>query len=373
MEVIIAGLNAIPLNHARPADPSAQSATVHDGHVRAAPLMGLPELLRELGQDPAAVFAQAGFDPGLLGDPENAVSFNAGGRLLATCVSVTDCPHFGLLLGERTGPECLGQIGELVAHSPDLGQALRNVVRHLHLHDRGAVPTLSVGEGLARFGYTVYQPGVAATAQIYDLAAAITCNLVRALCSPGWVPEAVLLSHAAPADLLVYRRVFRVRPRFDAEQTAVVFPAALLGRRLPDANPLRYRELEAQIAALAASTHSDLAAKVRRVTCNLLLGGEGSLESVAEHFSLHPRTLNRRLEGQGTSYRKLREECRQALAGQFLRDTDLPVAEIAARLVYADSAAFTHAFRRWNGCTPSAWRANQRTRVQAATAPSVAN
>jgi AraC-like DNA-binding protein len=345
---------------------------VNDGCVRTAPLAAIPGLLRDLGQDPAAIFAEAGINPRLLENPEHIVPFSAAGRLLAACASATDCPHFGLLLGKRTGLDCLGLVGQLVAHSPDLGQALRNFVLNLHLHDRGAVPTLSVSEGEARLGYAIYQPGVAGTAQIYDLAATIACNLLRALCGETWRPKGVLLAHDRPAEPVLYRQIFGVRPRFAAEQTAVVFPTTWLDRRLPGADPLRYRELEARIAELSAATQSDLAAQVRRVTCNLLLCGQGSLESVAGIFSLHPRTLNRRLQGQGTSYRQLREECLQALACQYLRDTELPVAEIAARLVYADSAAFTHAFRRWSGCTPTAWRAAQRIQACPVPGPSVA-
>jgi AraC-like DNA-binding protein len=341
-------------------DPCEQSTAVNDGCIRAAPLAGASGLLRELGAEPAAVFAQAGVDPRLFECPDNIVPFSAAGRLLLACASATDCPHFGLLLGERTGIECLGVVGDLARHSPSLGLALRNMVLHLHLHDRGAVPTLAIADGEARLGYAIYQPGVAGTVQIYDLAAAIACNLVRDLCGQTLRPQRVLLAHDRPADPALYRQVFGVRPRFAAEQTAVAFPAVWLDRPLPDADAVRYRKLESRIAELSAATRGDLAAQVRRVTCNLLLCGQGSLESVSGLFALHPRTLNRRLQAQGTSYRQLREECRLALSCQYLRDTELPMAEIAARLVYADSAAFTHAFRRWSGCTPTAWRAAQR-------------
>ncbi len=359
------------MNGVAPRDAGVQSAAVSDGSVRAAPLAGIPRLLLDLGQDPEAVFATAGIDQRLLQNPENHVSFNAAGRLLAACVSATRCPHFGLLLGERAGIECLGLVGQLAALSPDLRQALRSIVLYLHLHDRGAVPTFSVNGDQVRLGYAVYHPGVVGTTQIYDLAAAITCNIVRALCSPTWRPSEVLLPHASPPNLAPYRRILGIRPRFLGDQMALVFPAATLDRPLQGADPLRYRALEARIMELSAGARGDLAAQVRRVTCNLLLCGQGSLESVAGLFALHPRTLNRRLQGQGTSYRQLREECRQALSCQYLRDTDLPVAEIAARLVYADGAAFTRAFRRWSGCTPTAWRASQRTETRSATGSSV--
>jgi hypothetical protein len=150
-----------------PPEAAAQLAAVSDGALRAGPLAGIPQLLRDLGQDPTAVFAAADFDLHVLEHLENTVSFTAVGRLLDTCVEATACPHFGLLIGQRVGIEGLGLVGLLAQHSPTLKQALRNIVLHLHLHDRGAVPTLSVGHSEARLGYIIYQPGVTATAQIY--------------------------------------------------------------------------------------------------------------------------------------------------------------------------------------------------------------
>jgi AraC-like DNA-binding protein len=339
-----------------PPPAAAQLTTVRDGTVRAGPLTGIPGLLRELGQEPAAVLAAAGVEPHLLDDPENTISFATGGRLLGVCVETTGCAHFGLLLGSRAGLEALGLVGMLAAHSADLGQALHNVVLHLHLHDRGAIVTLTVSGDEARLGYAIYQPGVEATAQIYDTALAIAGNALRTLCGPAWRAREVLFSHARPPDLTPYRRIFGVRPRFGAEQSALVFPAAWLEHPLRGADPMLYRTLAQRIADLSTSSWGDLAAQVRRVTCHLLLCGQGSLESVANVFAVHPRTLNRRLLGQGASFRQLRDECLHALACQYLRDTTLPVAEIAALLDYADAASFTRAFRRWSGTTPAAWR-----------------
>jgi AraC-like DNA-binding protein len=99
---------------------------------------------------------------------------------------------------------------------------------------------------------------------------------------------------------------------------------------------------------------------MRRVVRNLLLGGRGSLDQVAQVFSIHRRTLNRRMRDRGVTVRGLVEEVRYDIACQLLRETDLKAVEIAAVLDYADAASFTRAFRRWSGTTPSAWRTGQR-------------
>ena len=345
---------------ALPPNAEAQVAAIADGAVRAGPLTGIPQLLRDLGQDPAVVFASADFDPRVLEDPENTVSFTRGGRLLETCVEATACPHFGLLIGQRVGIEGLGLVGMLARNSPTPMHALRNIVLHLHLHDRGAVPILSVDDSEASLGYVIYQPGVRATAQIYDISAAVGYNILRALCGPGWRPRSVLLPHARPHDPTPYRRVFGVTPSFDADETALVFAADRLKRPLRGADPALYRKLQDRVDELSAAVYHDLASRVRRIACNLLHCGSGSLESAADVLSMHPRTLDRQLQRSGTSYRLLRDECAQAHASHLLLETDLPVAEIAARLQYASHPAFTRAFRRWTGSTPASWRASRR-------------
>lgn len=41
---------------------------------------------------------------------------------------------------------------------------------------------------------------------------------------------------------------------------------------------------------------------------------------------------------------------------QLLRDTSLPIADIASSVDCADASAFTHAFKRCSGVSPGAWR-----------------
>jgi len=72
---------------------------------------------------------------------------------------------------------------------------------------------------------------------------------------------------------------------------------------------------------------------------------------------MHRRTVNRSLRAQGTSFRVLIHEARYDIALQLLRDTRVPVREIAAALDYSECAAFVRAFRRCSGTSPRAWRA----------------
>jgi AraC-like DNA-binding protein len=99
---------------------------------------------------------------------------------------------------------------------------------------------------------------------------------------------------------------------------------------------------------------------VRGVLQSAVLTEQGSADQVASIFSMHSRTLHRRLAESGTSFRKLLDECRFTIACQMLTDTDVNVGRITEMLSYADSSAFTRAFRRWSGTTPAQWRVRSR-------------
>ena len=72
---------------------------------------------------------------------------------------------------------------------------------------------------------------------------------------------------------------------------------------------------------------------------------------------MHSHTLSRRLEGFGTGFHDLVDECRFEIARQMLENTALSVADIGTSLGYSRSSAFIRAFRRWSGTTPAQWRA----------------
>ena len=81
-----------------------------------------------------------------------------------------------------------------------------------------------------------------------------------------------------------------------------------------------------------------------------------SLERVARLMRLSVRTLQRRLAEHGTSFRAACDVTRRRLAEDMLRDASTPISDVAFRLGYAEPASFHHAFRRWNGHSPRAYR-----------------
>lgn len=109
-------------------------------------------------------------------------------------------------------------------------------------------------------------------------------------------------------------------------------------------------------AQVQAAGRATIVQKASRALRTLLLHGKGSGDDVAQALAIHRRTLNRRLRAEGTTFRKVLDCVRFAVAKEMLEDSGVSIPEIAASLGYADYVSFTRAFRRWTGNTPGAWR-----------------
>ena len=98
-----------------------------------------------------------------------------------------------------------------------------------------------------------------------------------------------------------------------------------------------------------------VAADIRRILIEQP-GRYPSIEAIAGRLSMYPRSLRRKLQAEGTSYRDLLAEVRMRLATEYLRKTRMTNEEIAGRLGYSDAANFRHAFIRWTGKSPTEFR-----------------
>jgi AraC-like DNA-binding protein len=324
--------------------------------VRIGGTFAIPAVLRSLGADPGEVLAESGLDLDLFDDPDNRIPYAARNRLLEHCAVRTGCPHFGLLVGQQGGLHSLGLVGLLVKYSPDVGAALRSLVRHMHLHVRGAVLTLAADDSMAMLAYEVYQPRATATDQVGDGAVAVMFNFMRELCGREWKPIEAQFAHRRPKDVGPFRKVFGAPLRFDAEHYAVVFSGAWLGCPLPETDVTLRRLLQREIDTLEARHGNDFPEQVRSVLRTVLVTGHANADQVAKLFSMRSYTLARRLQEFGVGFQALVDETRFEIARQMLENSAMEVSAIAALLDYASASAFTRAFRRWSGTTPAQWR-----------------
>ncbi|WP_137825511.1 AraC family transcriptional regulator [Brevibacterium sp. 2SA] len=114
-------------------------------------------------------------------------------------------------------------------------------------------------------------------------------------------------------------------------------------------------ELRRRLADLDA--HASTRDRVQSVLVESLPAGDPSIGAVTRRLATSPRTLQRQLKAEGTSFQAVLAETRSDLARHYLVRNDLRTAEIAFLLGYTDTNSFYRAFKTWTGMTPEGARA----------------
>ena len=332
-----------------------------DSSIRASVLRGLPPILEEHGVEATRVFHSFGVGPVMRHVTDRRIPFRTLGALLEHSSRLARCGHFGLLAAKSFQLSDTGLFGAVALNSPTVGRALSEFNRRWHLHDNAAIGLVRrVDRRRVALTYAILDGNTTGASEITDGALAMLYRSMRELAGPDWFPERVLMSRRRPRSPLPYRRFFGADVRFDAEVSALVFDDAWLSRPVAGADGELHRSLTSCIDAAGSAHGSDWPTTVRFATCSKLLAGDASASRVANHLGVSRRTLSRRLDACGTSFRELSDEVQFNLALHMLRNTSLPVLAVAESLGYADASGFSRAFHRWNGTSARSLRSAMR-------------
>jgi AraC-like DNA-binding protein len=169
--------------------------------------------------------------------------------------------------------------------------------------------------------------------------------------------------YAQPSDLGPYRAVFgtETRLRFDTDAGAVLFLAADLDLPLRYSDPKLHALLASHLRERTpASFQPSFIGRVRAKIRDELRSGSASIDGVARRLAMSRRSLARKLEEEGTSFKQLLCDVRRACAVRYLLLEGYTMQQISRQLGYGDTGAFHRAFRSWFGQTPSSYRDQQR-------------
>lgn len=313
--------------------------------------------LRAEGADLDMVLARAGITWAELERSEDMLPLRVVRSIILGAQRVAARPTLALEVGAQMQLASHGAIGYCLAASANLRQALEVLVRFMPFRSRAVRPTLHVA---ADGAWVVFEPCIAlgnVRAFVLDCVAASFSSMIAAV--SGLRPRDTVLDvpWAPPAWRRAYDAIAGTT-RFGTERMAFWMPNSLLDAPCPTGAPgvfaSAWRECEAQ-------ERIEMARYTLTARVEALLRQSASpsvtLTTLAASLGLSPRTLNRRLKNEGTSFHAVLQRVRRQQALRDLRHTDATVAHIATNLGYRDSSNFSRTFRRWFNATPAAMRA----------------
>lgn len=168
-------------------------------------------------------------------------------------------------------------------------------------------------------------------------------------------PRSVHFVHKEPSYRAEYERIFQAPLVFGSSQNALQIDEEFLSIKLPRTNRYvfgLYNE-RAQALLKTLGEAKSVRAQVESSLIPVLHTGETSMDVVAAKLGLSRQTLFRKLKAEGATYEKILDELRHRMAIGYMNGRKISVNETAYLVGFSEPAAFSRAFKRWTGVSPS--------------------
>lgn len=327
--------------------------------IRASAWTGFVELVKELGGDPDAILAAAHIDRAQLAEPQRYLPLRAYLDSQEIAAQRLRRPDFGLMFGLRQeAADLLGAISIAILNASTPREGIEAAARFMHIHNPAYHLTLAPMPRTQREFLHVrldLRRSIRREQNDERILSSLHQNLIR-LGGPGYQPLEVRVPHARISALAVYRDVFGINPVFGQAEMGIAVSRAMLDAPRRGGNPQLRQVAEAYLRAFGAPRAGPFAARVAVMTRGLLASGKCSAAEAAFALGVHERTLQRRLQTEGATFEKIKDDVRRELAESLLVQPNLSLSQIALMLDYANPSVFTRSCRRWFGEAPSAVR-----------------
>ncbi|GAB5470129.1 MAG: AraC family transcriptional regulator [Rhodospirillales bacterium] len=326
--------------------------------VLAAAASGVEDMIARFGGDIDAIFGRATLRTDELSSPINELSLQQYCALFEEAASQTGQDNFGLRFGQDFAPQRLGAIGYAAIASPTLGAGLRNLNHYFPAHQDSSLLGLEEEGDLLWLTYQIVDPRIERRRQDAELSLGMFCNVLRAALGPDWRPLEIHFEHRKPDAPGEHERRFGAPARFSQRTNAIGFRRSALAAPMPGCDPYLFALIEPFLAERQAARGGpgDLIATLRQEIKLRLGEGSTSLGTLAKRMGISTAALQRQLREAGVAYNDLLRATRQELALRYVRETDMPLTEIALAVGYSELSAFSRAFRAWTGLSPQRFR-----------------
>ena len=292
-------------------------------------------------------------------DPHGRVSAAGQAKFLEYASAVLDDSALGLHLAEHANPREAGLLFYAMSAARTLAEALTFFARYSRIANDSVRLRLERADDGVNVKVSYVGISRQQARQFTEFGMALSVKAFRVMAGRKIGPNRVTCSHGRNANLREFERFYGCAVEFGAPFDLVKFSNETLSTALITHDPYLLETLRpfCDEAATARSTPAGtLRAAVENEIQRLLPHGGAHAENVAKSLALSVRTLSRRLSEEGTSFVEIVDQLRRTLAIEYLKEPGFTIAQVTWLLGYEGTTSFNHAFRRWTGKAPSAFR-----------------
>jgi len=310
-------------------------------------------LIKHYGLDPAVIFESEDIRLDELTEGGRRLSFPVVDRLYGKAARLSGSPEFGLKVAEFWHPSHMGALGYIWLLSPTLLDALDTCARYIRMLNDNLELQIECGAETVVVELCQRQKSVFPQMR-EDISLALFLSMCRANAGSEFHPLSVQLRHSEPEDTAPYFDFLQCPIRFNSKKTIITFDREHAERVNLNANEqLRQVNLEIIVKYLDKYDGDSFRARVSAEILRQLPKGGVKREGIAKALHLTPKTLQRKLHSESTSFKELLTETRTELARQYMENSDMSLTEISFLLGFAETSSFSRAYKRWTGESPS--------------------
>lgn len=335
-----------------------EAAPVRDGRfdvVHSDALRFFPELVRELGGDPEALYAEARMHPDVARRGGPLLEYSDFVRLLVLASERLGAPDFGLRLAQsQRGGKVIGPIGVVMKNSSTVGQALGYCAKHIQAYSLATRVRFKPDRSkhILRVSLEVLLDGVFDTRQVMEHALSLANLNIIDISRGAARARQVLLRHEPIMPQQDYRRHFGCEVLFGQETDGFILTENDLLCEIDDPDEQVYEMATNYIDHHYPPSTPPIHARVRALIVRYLGSEDYTHERVAGELCMHPRTLQRRLRAEGMSFESIKDEVRREVALRYLQQSDIPLTRVAQKLGYAETSVLSRSCQRWFEASP---------------------
>jgi len=307
----------------------------------------------------AALLEAAGLAAVPRNDPTERVPVATVKRLFDAAVDATGDAYFGLFAANYLHAGTFHALGYALLASADLRDFATRLCRYFHLLSTTSTPALVEGATTARIEFRLHGESPNLSDDMFGL---FLVRLIGELSDGRVRPAHAELHRPTPPDGgFRHAQTFGCPITFGTQFTTFIFDRDALNMPMPAASrELAEHNERVATTYLAKLERHDVRTRVRALLLQELSSGDVTKERIAAKLSMSPRTLQVKLAQCNTTFHDIVNQTREALARGYIESSVMSVTEIAFTLGFADTSAFSRAFRRWTGRSPRGYLAELR-------------